>query len=137
MSEFSCCSQLPNDLQIERPGSNNGLSLVFPLLDVYILEVAKPLGESEGTETCVRVGTHSRPGLVQEHVTVSALQAYRQMSGLQGSVSPNHRIVLTFQVGNVNASHTVHTSLPRRLQLIHFLSGVRICWHREIPGVDS
>ncbi len=58
MSEFSC-SQLQNDLQIEYPCSNNGLALVFPLLDVYVLEVVKQKGaafsgEFEGTETCVR-----------------------------------------------------------------------------------
>lgn len=59
MSEFSCCSELQKYLQMEYPRSNNGLALVFPLLDVYVLEAVKQesgtfSGESEGTETCVR-----------------------------------------------------------------------------------
>lgn len=59
MSEFSSCSQLQNELQIEYPRSNNGLALVFPLLDVSVLEAVRQesaafSGEPEGTETCVR-----------------------------------------------------------------------------------
>lgn len=76
----SCFFQLQNDLQTEYPRSNNGLALVFPLLDVYVLEAAKQesaafSGDSEGTETCVRV-LQSMCIPDQGHCGTLALQMY-------------------------------------------------------------
>lgn len=79
MSEFSCCSE---DLQIEYPRSNNGLAVVFPLLDVYALEAVKResaafSGESKRNRALREsssVNAHSRPGPLQNHVTMNVLQ---------------------------------------------------------------
>lgn len=80
-AEFSCCSQLQLDLRIEYPRSNNGLALVFPLLDVYVLEAVKQesaafSGESEGNRDLREsssVNAHSRSGPLQDHVTINVL----------------------------------------------------------------
>lgn len=63
-----------NDLQIEYPRSNNGLALVFPLLDIHVSEAMKPEsaafpGEPEETEIYVRLIR----SVLQDHRTVNVL----------------------------------------------------------------
>lgn len=60
MSEFKCSSQLRNDLQIQHPFTNNSLTLVFPPLDVWMLEAVKRESAAFSGETR-RTAIYAKP----------------------------------------------------------------------------
>lgn len=141
MSEFSCCSQLRNDLQIQYPFSNNGLTLAFPLLSVEGCEAGERcfLWGVQGNRDLRKtssVNAHSRPGPLRQHVTVNVLKAQRSLSVWH--ISPAHGSAImiqarvnTFQTTSSGCIKLLNIARKKNLQLINQPAAISFCWETK------